>query len=107
MNENLYIVTHEPGFGPEPLPVWTDHPGKINPFDTSPSQTVTRVDIPEVPNAFQLMNVLSDKEANNIVNIADNLDFHKDSPVSLPHEVRHNENMNWVVSEFIDEVFWA
>ncbi|MFT5425086.1 MAG: hypothetical protein ACI9ZT_000007 [Gammaproteobacteria bacterium] len=105
MNENLYIVANESGFGSEPLPVWTDRPSLINLFDASPPET-TRVDIPEVPGAFQLLNVLSEQEADAILNIAEQLGFHEDSPVSLSHDVRHNENMNWVVSETIDGTIW-
>lgn len=107
MSADLYIVAREPGFGPTPLPTWTDKPGTVNPFEERSSAVVTRVDIPEVPGAFQLLNVLNDNEADNIVEIAEKLGFHQDSPVSLPHDVRHNENMNWVVSEEIDGVLWG
>jgi hypothetical protein len=106
MDENLYIVTYEPGFGPEPLPLWTDQPGEFNPFDSSPSEPATRINVPEVPGAFQLLNVLSQHEADNIVIMAEKLGFHQDSPVSLPYEIRHNGNMNWVVSDFIDAEIW-
>jgi hypothetical protein len=106
MTEDLYVVAQEPGFGPVPLPTWTDKPDTVNPFEEHASGSVTRVDIPEVPGAFQLHNILTDKEADNIVDIAEKLGFHQDSPVSLPHHVRHNENMNWVVSESIDGVIW-
>jgi hypothetical protein len=106
MIKDLYIVAQEPGFGPELLPTWTDVPGKLKPFEEHESVTTTRIDIPEVPGAFQLLNVLSNIEADNIVEIAERLGFHQDSPVSLPHDVRHNENMNWVVSESIDGKFW-
>ena len=106
MSDNLYIVNRERGFGPEALPIWTDRPGSVNPFEDRDSSDVTRVDIPDVPGAFQLLNVLSPQEADNIVKIVEELGFHQDSPVSLPHNVRHNQNVNWVVSEGIDGVFW-
>ncbi|WP_298968216.1 hypothetical protein [uncultured Roseobacter sp.] len=106
MSDNLYIVNRERGFGPEALPIWTDKPGTINPFEERGENAVTRVELPEVPGAFQLLNVLSDTEADNIVKLAEQLGFHQDSPVSLPHSVRHNQNANWVVSEEIDRVFW-
>ncbi len=106
MNDDFYVVTREPGFGPEPLPTWTDRPGAVRPFGAEPESAVYRVDIPEVPGAFQLMNVLSDPEADRIVEIAESLGFHPDAPVSLPHDVRHNDNLNWVVSEAIDGGLW-
>ena len=105
-SKDLYVVAWESGFGPNPLPTWTDRPGTVTPFEERADELVTRVDIPEVPGAFQLLNVISEQEADNIVEIAEGLGFHQDSPVSLPHDVRHNENMNWVVSEGIDGVIW-
>ena len=106
MNEDFYVVTREPGFGPTPLPTWTDRPGAVNPFEVGAGGSVSRVDIPDVPGAFQLLDVLSDKEADGLVDIAERLGFHQDAPVSLPHDVRHNDNLNWVVSEAIDDIFW-
>lgn len=106
MSVDLYVINLESGFGPDALPIWTDRPGTIEPFENRASNEVTRVDIAGVPGAFQLLNVLSDAEADAIVEIAERLGFHQDSPVSLPHEVRHNQNVNWVVSEAIDAVFW-
>lgn len=106
MSDNLYVINRETGFGPDALPIWTDRKGTINPFEDRDPSEVTRVEVPEVPGAFQLLNVLSDTEADNIVKLSEQLGFHEDSPVSLPHEVRHNQNVNWVVSEAIDSVFW-
>jgi hypothetical protein len=103
---DLYVIVQEPGFGPTPIPTWTDKPGKIDLFEERSETTVSRVEIREVPGAFQLLDVLSAREADTIVEIAENLGFHQDAPVSLPHEVRHNDNMNWVVSESIDGVIW-
>ena len=106
MPDAFHIVHHEPGFGPDPLPVWTDHEGQCNPFEDRDLLAIRRVDIPEVPGAFQLLDILSGTEADRFVAIAERLGFHEDAPVSLPHNVRHNQNVNWVVSEAIDGVFW-
>lgn len=107
MQEAFYIVQQESGFGPEPLPVWTDRAGQVNPFETHDPTQVQRVDITQVPGAFQLLNILSAGEADNLIALVETLGFHQDAPVSLPHSVRHNQNLNWVVSEAIDGVFWT
>ena len=107
MNEDFYVVAQESGFGPEPLPTWTDYPGKVNPFEADSSLLVTRKDISEVPGAFQLLNVLTATEADNVIDIAERLGFHQDAPVSLPREIRHNDNLNWIVSTSINEVIWG
>ena len=106
MTDTFYIVQHEPGFEPEPLPVWSDREGQVNPFEDRDLSGIRRVDIPEVPGAFQMLDILSSTEADRFVAIAESLGFHEDAPVSLPHSVRHNQNLNWVVSEAIDGVFW-
>ena len=106
MSEDIYVVTSEPGFGPTPLPTWTDRPGRLQLFEDHDTTRVARVDIPDVPGAFQLLNVLSDVEAERLVELSEQLGFHPDAPVSLPHDVRHNDNLNWVVSEAIDGTFW-
>ncbi len=101
MDAHFYAVAYEKGFDDEPLPIWTDRPRTVDPFDLS-GHKVVRLNIPEVPGAFQLLNVLSTEEADNLVRLAEELGFGEDSPVSLPHSIRHNKNVNWVVSERID-----
>lgn len=106
MTDDFYVINLEPGFGTDPLPIWTDRPGAIDLFEDRDPEDVTRVDLEGVPGAFQLLNVLSDSEADAIVEIAERLGFHQDAPVSLSHDIRHNKNVNWVVSEAIDAVLW-
>ena len=93
------------GLESTPLPAWTDDGSAIE-FDSAPNKPVTRVDIPEVPGAFQLLNVLNPDEADGFVEQTEQLGFHQDSPVSLPHDVRHNNNLNWIVSKKIDSTIW-
>ena len=102
----LYIVTHEPGLETGPLPTWADRGDGAVQFDAVPAP-VERVEIEGVPGAFQLRKVLSPGECRQFVALAENCGFHDDSPVSLPHSVRHNANLNWVVSESIDGEIWT
>lgn len=105
MKNQPTIIAHEMGLESQPLPAWTDDGTAIE-FDSVPNQTVTRVDIPKVPGAFQLLNVLNPNEADAFVEQTEQLGFHQDSPVSLPHHIRHNNNLNWIVSEKIDNTIW-
>ncbi len=105
MREDFYVVAREQGLEGRLLPTWTDRSGKAIPFDPNPPP-VRRVEIAEVPGVFQLLGVLTDEEADVFVRITEQLGYHQDSPVSLPHSVRHNENLNWVVSETIDATIW-
>ena len=105
MKKQPTIIAHEMGLEATALPAWTDD-GSVIEFGPTPVAPVSRVDIPEVPGAFQLLNVLDHREADAFIDQAEQLGFHKDSPVSLPYSVRHNDNLNWVVSEQIDHTIW-
>ncbi len=106
LGDAFYVVAREAGHERQDLPTWADRgPGNIV-FDAGPGRTVQRRDIEEVPGAFQLLGVLSDAECAQFVAISDALGYHQDAPVSLPHHVRHNTNVNWVVDESIDAAIW-
>ncbi len=104
-SEYFYVIAHEAGFHVNNLPTWSDRVPANLLFDTVTPNTI-RKDLPKIPGAFQLLNVLSETECQRFINIAEHLGFNEDSPVSLPHDIRHNENVNWVVSENIDSTIW-
>ncbi|MEO1009932.1 MAG: oxidoreductase [Bacteroidota bacterium] len=105
--EDFYVIAKEKGFHNPLLPTWTDNLEAAQVFDANfDAGNVKREEIPEVPGAFQLLNVLSARETQRIIEISEMLGYDEDSPVSLPHDVRHNENFNWVVSEGIDQTIW-
>ena len=105
-NDAFYVVAREPGHERRELPTWTDRGPGIVVFDSVPERGVRRRDVAEVPGAFLLLDVLSDAECAQFVSISDTLGYHEDAPVSLPHHVRHNTNVNWVVDESIDGSIW-
>ncbi|MCH2043933.1 MAG: hypothetical protein MK212_07290 [Saprospiraceae bacterium] len=105
--DDFYVVAHEKGFHAAALPTWTDTLDASQIFEENfDTNQVSRTEIPEVPGAFQLLNVLSDQETRKLIDVSELLGYDEDSPVSLPHEIRHNENFNWVVSEMIDRTIW-
>lgn len=105
MHQDLYVVAREPGMESGPLPTWADRSGAAIPFAPSPPPA-RRVGVEGVPGAFQLLEVLTAEECDAFVRVTEALGYHADAPVSLPHSVRHNENLNWVVSERIDRTIW-
>jgi hypothetical protein len=105
MKSQPTIATHEMGLEATPLPTWTDDGDAID-FNSGPEEPLSRIEVPHVPGAFQLLNVLNTDEADAFIDQAEQLGFHKDSPVSLPYSIRHNDNLNWVVSEKIDQSIW-
>ena len=106
LRDAFYVVAHEAGHERRDLPTWAERlPGNIV-FDSSAGREVRRREVDDVPGAFQLLEVLSDAECVQFVAISDALGYHHDAPVSLPHHVRHNTNVNWVVDESIDGPIW-
>ena len=102
----FHIVATEPGHTETALPVWSSKTPKAIAFDEKPASGIERVDIDEVPGAFQVLNLLSPAECDQFVDIGDTLGFHDDAPVSLPRQIRHNNNFNWVVDESVDGPIW-
>lgn len=106
LTDHFYVVAREAGHTAFDLPVWASHAAGTVRFDTVDCEAIERVDHPEVPGAFQLLNALSDDECDQIVRISDDLGYHEDAPVSLPRRIRHNNNFNWIVDESVDGPIW-
>ena len=105
--ENFYIVAREPGQQTPDLPTWADkQPGNVKFTDDQASQ-VTREDITQLPGAFILHDVLSHSECQQFIDVTTELGYHLDAPVSLPHSVRHNTNINWIVEPSIEREMWS
>lgn len=105
--ETFFVVAREQGQERFDLPTWADRaPGNIE-FESHPAVLPARRDIAEVPGTFQLLNVLTGDECDQFVHITDELGYHLDAPVSLPHSVRHNTNLNWIVDGSIDGPIWS
>ena len=106
IDDAFYVVAREAGHEREALPAWAERrPGNVV-FDSAPGREVRRRDVADVPGAFHLLDVLSDGECAQLISISDALGYHHDAPVSLPHHVRHNTNVNWVVDESVDGPIW-
>lgn len=105
-NHAFYVVAKEPGAENPSLPTWT--PENVNPFklNKNTSNNIIRKDIPEVPGSFQLLNVFTQDECNKLIEVTESLGYLGDAPVSLPRNVRHNDNVTMVVDETTDTIIW-
>ena len=105
IKENFYVVRRESGTQRSDLPVWA--PRSLNPFKLDENvNAVSRVDVDNVPGAFQLQNVLLPDEVKRILHEANNLGFTEDAAVSLPREVRHNQNLNLIADTETLDLIW-
>jgi len=101
---HISVVRQERGVERDDLPTWTDDGAAIDFESCVP--VVARHDVPEVPGCFVLENVLTPGECDQFVRVTEEMGYHTDSPVSLPHHIRHNENVNWIVSKAVDRTIW-
>lgn len=105
--DNFFVIAREPGAQNPAIPTWA---GKVdNAFGLNPdfdSSTVSRIEVPQVPGAYKLLNVLSSDEANQLIQLSEQLGYSKDAAVSLPREVRHNDNITIVVDDVTERLIW-
>jgi hypothetical protein len=111
MNTNInpkdfYVVARESGAQSPSLPTWTSHGENPTGLALKAPLRVSRNDISEVPGAFQLLNVLSAQECQAFMDTTEALGYLPDAPVSLSRDVRHNDNVTWVVDETTDQLIW-
>ncbi|MFA0812414.1 prolyl hydroxylase family protein [Microbulbifer epialgicus] len=104
--KDFYVIAREPGAEHPALPTWATH--RENPASLSghtPSN-IERRDIAEVPGAFQLLNIFSAEECQRLIDITEAVGYLPDAAVSLPRDVRHNDNLTWVVDESTERLIW-
>lgn len=100
-----YVVAHEAGHAQPDLPTWASERSGLITFERDPPPVVQK-GVRGAPGVFQLLNVLTQSECRRFVELTELLGYHADAPVSLPHEVRHMCNVNWVVDESVDGPIW-
>ena len=103
---DFFIVTRERGTERDDLPVWATN--KQNPLHLHDSITkpIVRQEVPGVPGAFQLLDVLRPEECERLLATVETLGFTQDAAVSLPRSVRHNSNLNWIVDDSTADIIW-
>lgn len=104
---SFYIVAHESGADHPALPTWANR--SANPAGLAehyPLETITCKRLPEVPGGFQLLPVFSPQECVQLIQLSERLGYLKDAAVSLPREIRHNDNVVWVTDELTDSIIW-
>ncbi|WP_299588659.1 2OG-Fe(II) oxygenase [uncultured Microbulbifer sp.] len=106
LKQKFFIIAREPGAEHPALPTWAsreENPASLN--NTAPS-LIQRREVVGVPGAFQLLNVFSNDECQRLIEITENIGYLPDAAVSLPREVRHNDNLTWVVDAVSERLIW-
>lgn len=106
-NADFFVAALERGAEHAALPAWGNrHKNAANLDEHFDVQPITRRELPEVPGAFQLLNVLSKEECHRLISISEQLGFLEDAAVSLPRSIRHNHSLTWIVDEQTDGTIW-
>ena len=106
MNNSFYVVARESGAQNPSLPTWANtKENEIN-LDIKLKPQIERIDLSEVPGAFQLLNVFTTQECGEFIKQTEELGYLEDAAVSLPRSVRHNDNITWVVDDLTHDIIW-
>ncbi|MEH6823537.1 MAG: 2OG-Fe(II) oxygenase [Motiliproteus sp.] len=106
-NSDFYVAAYEPGAEHPALPTWACRGHNPVALDEDwPGKAIQRRDITSVPGAFQLTGVLSAEECRRFIELTESLGYLPDAAVSLPRDIRHNDNVVWVTDEGTDGIIW-
>ncbi len=106
MTNQFYVVAREPGAEHPALPTWANRDDNPAQLDRHYSAHIERETIAGVPGTYQLLNVLSPDECRRLIDLSEQLGYLEDAAVSLPREVRHNDNVVWVTDAQTDAILW-
>lgn len=105
-DDGFYVIAREPGAEHPSLPTWASR--RVNPAALSGQAPaiVERREVAGVPGAYQLLNVLSAEECERLISLTEALGYQEDAAVSLPRDVRHNDNVVWVADDETNHLLW-
>ncbi|TGD72983.1 2OG-Fe(II) oxygenase [Mangrovimicrobium sediminis] len=102
----FYVVAREPGAEHPALPTWANRGANPAALAAHAPGSVVRVPVAGVPGAFQLHGVLAPAECQRLVELSETLGYLPDAAVSLPRNVRHNDNVVWIADDTTHALLW-
>lgn len=103
---DFYVIAREPGAENSAIPTWANRVANPASLANDYAGSVERIDLEDVPGAFQLLNVLSAEECAGIVELSETLGYLEDAAVSLPRSIRHNDSFTWIVDDETNDLIW-
>lgn len=100
------VVRREPGAERTDLPVWAPLLPGLVPFDDAAAGPTERADVPGVPGAFVLSNVLTEPECHALAQLSEAMGYTMDAPVSLGRNIRRNENCVIIADDSMWKPVW-
>jgi hypothetical protein len=103
---DFYVIAREAGAENSAIPTWANRVANPASLANDYAGSVDRIDLEDVPGAFQLLNVLSREECTRIVELSETLGYLEDAAVSLPRSIRHNDSFTWIVDDETNDLIW-
>jgi len=104
--QKFYIVAREAGAEHPAIPTWANESKNPANLETGKASEIRRVDVESVPGAFQLLDLLSPVECQQLLKLSESLGYLADAAVSLPRSVRHNDSLTWVADSLTTGLIW-
>ena len=105
--ESFYIVAKESGAENPAIPTWANNTHNPVGLDPEFNGGIERLEVDNVPGAFQLTGVLTVAECERLIALTESLGYVPDAAVSLPRSVRHNDSLTWVVDVETSDLIWS
>lgn len=102
----FYIVAYEAGAEQTPVPTWASAVQNPLALTAHPATPPRKSIVGTVPAACQLSALLSENECRRFVRATEMMGYTQDASVSLPRNVRQNENLVWVVDDTTHDIIW-
>ena len=100
--EHYDVVEHNRGQQRD-VPIFVAKKNLIE-FERAPSGErwpCSRVDVPEVPGAFVVVDALTPRECEQILAVSEAMGYTEDAPVSLGRDIRQNESCTWIADHTV------
>ena len=101
------MIAEEPGAENPAIPTWACREPNPARLDPARDRGISRIDIEQVPGAFQLRGLLSADECERLVDLSESRGYLADAAVSLGRDIRHNDSFTWIADDDTCEIIWS
>mmetsp|Transcript_9251 Transcript_9251/g.16667 ORF Transcript_9251/g.16667 Transcript_9251/m.16667 type:complete len:253 (-) Transcript_9251:58-816(-) len=98
INDHFRVAAREPGAVRSDLPTFAVS-GNLIKFDDTNKPALEREELPDIPGAFMLHNVLTAAECDQLIEASEHMGYTEDAAVSLGRDIRQNQNCVWIAQD--------
>ncbi len=105
--QDFYIIAREPGAENPEIPTWASRGDNPAGLARQADAVIERVEVDQVPGAFQVLNVLDADECARLVDLSERCGYLGDAAVSLGRDIRHNDSFTWIADDLTCDLIWS